>query len=145
MSREKESALRYIKNKLKGEYRESTVDMLFEEMDRLEEEVNKLVKRIEHYDSPWLPIDYSQADSGKGCFDGGNVLMLLRGGIIQGRFIKPERKYSESPIGCDDVGGFFEYAGFGQREFDESLHEYDFFDFQPTHYRPIPADWIGGV
>ena len=65
----------------------------------------------------WLPIDYSQADSGKGCFDSRRYVFKLQDGeLVIGSFILEGLFYMPNAVGI--------YEG-----------------NKPTHYRPIPAGW----
>lgn len=104
---------------------------LVEELTTADEREEELLNKLEVYESPWIPIDYGQADSGKGCFDGKQHLVLINNkALCMARWdgtdwvlhivvARPDGKVSTQMIHCSpsDV----------------------------AHYRPIPANWIGGV
>lgn len=86
----------------------------------------------------WQEIDY-QADAGIAPFDSNDILLLVNDEIVQGRWIKfGAVLYGEPNPGVVEYGGFFEYLGFSQNEFDSIIYEDNAQEYFPTHWMPIP-------
>lgn len=94
---------------------------LVEELTTADEREEELLNKLEVYESPWTDIDYGQADSGKGCFDGGYwMLESDEGHFITGKWDSKFRMWTTS-------------FGWALRP------------DQIKRCRPIPQGWIGGV
>lgn len=131
----------HLKEKLKNSKVVDPFDLLFDELDHLEDEVNKHAKKVEAYEAPWLLINYEEAESSKGCFDGDDYLFkYMDGSIHSGKYFCKLNNLLGEHIGeftCKNNG----HATWPDQDLSEahirSIHSSGI----PTHYRPIPKGW----